>query len=183
MRFALILATALTVSACGAHPDTPAADVAVARHNDTTPTPRLTDETLTRLQRYTAEAEAMVTAVDDGEDVARLAPRAQSLLDLSLAMLPYYLAVRPECEAYLNAAATIAMQWPNLTPDAIEADYHRDGALPMSEHTAVCYHMKDLIVHPATALALLQLPEPPRDQVRHEIHEVAVHAGVVAQQP
>ena len=39
--------------------------------------------------------------------------------------------------------------------------------------------MKDLVVHPATALALLNQPEVDREQVRHEMAEVAAHAGAV----
>lgn len=57
------------------------------------------------------------------------------------------------------------------------------GLLPKSETTGVCYHMKDLIVHPARALALLAQASIDRAQVSDEIHEVAVHARVVRLKP
>lgn len=136
-----------------------------------------------QLERYAADADALVAALDDGEASDTLAPRTQALLDLSLAILPGYLNARPECTDYLTAAAAIATQWSHLTAEQIERDYHRDGALPKSEATAVCYHMKDLIVHPATALALMAQPDVDRAQIRDELHEVAIHARVVAQQP
>ena len=64
------------------------------------------------------------------------------------------------------------------SPEQIEHDYHEDGALPKMPRSE-CYHMKDVVVHPATALALLAQPEPDREQVHNEIFEVVTHAMAV----
>lgn len=135
------------------------------------------------VSEYESQAKAFVEQIDAGADAATLTPLAQNLLDLSVEIEKAYVPLKPECADYLAAASRIVELWPTLSLETIENDYHHDGALPKSESTAVCYHMKDLIVHPATALALLAEDVPDRVKIRDEIQEVIAHASVVHLQP
>ena len=68
--------------------------------------------------------------------------------------------------------------WSTLSIERIEADYHHDAALPRiasaGDH-GLCYQMKDLLVHPLTALRLLREPVVDRATLSHEITEVVAH--------
>lgn len=192
MRLPLIvvLSTGLALTACGPSNDAATPTVPTATPVEAVPADSgeptvlsLPAEAQAQLDQYAADAEAMVAAVDGGADTDALSAAAQSLMDQAMAILPAYLSVRPECSEYLTAAAGVTEGWADMTPDEIERDYHRDEALPKSDATAACYHFKDLIVHPATALSLLAQPDVDLEKVREEIHEVAVHAQVVKQQP
>ncbi len=190
MRLPLItLLAALALTACGPSNDgaslgSPTASPVEASGAVSAPAAlNLPSDTQAQLDQYAADAEAMVAALDGNADIDALSAAAQSLMDQSITMLPAYLVVRPECGDYLSAAAKVTQTWSEMTPDDIERDFHRDEALPKSETTAACYHFKDLIVHPATALSLLAQPDVNRESVRDEIHEVAVHALVVKQNP
>jgi hypothetical protein len=173
-RIALLLAL-FSLAACNADksaPQAPGPDRSVA------PAPTAAASPLqTQLRQYETDARACVSAVRDAA-----LPQAQACAQqlLAAAMTPAYTARKPECKAYLEATLKIREAWPALSPETIERDYHHDAALPASETTTVCYHMKDLIVHPATALRLLSLPEPGRQQAARELEEVVAHAGVVA---
>lgn len=104
----------------------------------------------------------------------------ERLLHLSERITPAFVARRPECKAYLQAALRIRHLWYTLEPERIERDYHDDQALPTEGISPACYHMKDLIVHPASAAALL-MEEPDHEQAKREIDEVLAHVGVVRQ--
>ena len=69
----------------------------------------------------------------------------------------------------------------NSSLEAIERDYHADGKLPPMKR-AVCYHAKDLLVHPATmaVIAKTQKDSPKtREMISHELEEVLAHFGEV----
>ena len=105
----------------------------------------------------------------------------ERLLHLSERITPTFVDRRPECKTYLKAALRIRHLWYALEPEVIERDYHDDQALPTEGISPACYHMKDLIVHPASAAALLMLEEPDYEQAKREIDEVLAHVGVVRQ--
>ena len=94
-------------------------------------------------------------------------------------MVPGYIQRFPECRAYLEAAVKVRDIWQSLDAEKMERDYHHDGALPGHGDTPVCYHVKDLVVHPATALVLLAQSPPDFVQAQAEIAEVVQHAGFV----
>ena len=83
----------------------------------------------------------------------------------------------PVCDAYLKVLLDASPRLADLSLEAIEADFHRDGKLPKSPDER-CYHAKDLIVHPATVTILnrqgLDKSER-RVQATAEIAEVLGH--------
>ncbi|MDW8478719.1 MAG: hypothetical protein RML12_01035 [Xanthomonadales bacterium] len=103
---------------------------------------------------------------------------ARELLGLAAEIAPAFSAAEPQCRDYLEAALTVRERWPLLGPDSIEADYHRDGRLPKGA-PALCYHMKDLIVHPATVLVLLAHPPADPAALRRELDEIGAHLKAV----
>ena len=56
--------------------------------------------------------------------------------------------------------------------ESLEKNYHQDEALPKAPDN--CYHVKDLLVHPATAAI-----SNDRKAIVHEIREVLAHLQLV----
>ena len=84
--------------------------------------------------------------------------------------------------AFVIVSLTVAPS-ASLSIDTIERDYHHDAALPKPAHEgnrALCYQMKDLLVHPLTALRLLREQPVDVDSIRHEIVEVIAHGRALA---
>ncbi len=131
------------------------------------------------LDDYERDALDLVAAFDAHGEVNDLGRRAQGLLNLSAYITPNFIARQPECGEYLNAALVLRERWQELDAETIERDYHDDAALPVEGTPPVCYHMKDLIVHPATVLVLLREAEPDMAQARREIDEVIAHIAAV----
>ena len=68
-----------------------------------------------------------------------------------------------------------------LSLEDIEKDYHADGKLPPMKQ-AVCYHAKDLLVHPATVVVIAKTQPDNKDtrkMLHAEIEEVLEHFGEV----
>lgn len=124
-------------------------------------------------------ARSLLGHLQEGADPAALSESADRLMRLGAGMVPAYVERHPHCADYLQATLAIMELWPQLDLETIEHDYHEDGALPATDNVAVCYHLKDLIVHPATVLALLAQPEVDFAAARREIEETLAHASVV----
>jgi hypothetical protein len=129
---------------------------------------------------YVARATTLRDALAPGADVAGLRRDAEALMELGATLVPAFVERHPHCDGYLAAALQVRSAWPSLDLDAIERDYHHDGVLPQVGNSGVCYHMKDLVTHPATVLVLLKDARPDYAQARREIDEVLEHAGFVA---
>jgi hypothetical protein len=130
---------------------------------------------------YIAEARAVVAAIDAGDAKAQ-GPALTALAKKADAMIAPFVAQFPVCGDYLKATQALNASWSTLTLDQIEADYHKDGALPRIENAqdrALCYQMKDLLVHPLTGLRLLEEPTLDVKSLRHEIDEVVSHGGAL----
>lgn len=106
-------------------------------------------------------------------------PLTEKLLDLAEGITPAFVERHPQWRAYLEAALRVKSLWPSLDPETLERDYHDDAALPAEGTTPACYHMKDLIVHPASAAALMRETPPNVEGAKREIDEVLAHVGVV----
>lgn len=133
--------------------------------------------------RYVTGAESVVAALETGEAPASQQAELQSLADVAAKMIPPFSERYPECRAYLDAASALREQWSTLSLEVIERDYHHDGVLPApadARSRALCYQMKDLLVHPLTALRLLQEPMIDVASVKHEIVEVVAHGRALA---
>jgi hypothetical protein len=107
------------------------------------------------------------------------APLTDKLMVLAEGITPAFVARHPSCKAYLEAALRVKTNWTSLDVETLERDYHDDAALPTEGTTPACYHMKDLIVHPASAAALMQQTPPDATAAKREIDEVLAHVGVV----
>lgn len=177
LLFAAPLAAGLTLAACGGsqEPQTSAEPAESVKLGSL----QLSEAATADLQAYEAGTEAFITALDNGADAKTLTRQAQQLLDLGVGVVPAYVEVFPGCREHLEAAAQIKDKWKSLDPAVIETDYHQDEGLPEPPEGVDCYHMKDVVVHPATALALLAQDEVDRQQVRNEMEEVGVHAMAV----
>lgn len=132
-------------------------------------------EAETALLRYEEALDAAIAAIDKPQ---ALETRAAELLKLAMALVPAFSAAQPDCRAYLEAAATLGERWRLLGPESIERDFHEDGALPKGA-PALCYHMKDLIVHPATILVLLAHEQRAPEALRRELDEARAHIQAV----
>lgn len=190
----VVLATALALllAACGGSDTGMSADNAAQTPAPAEPAdpvdvdhgpPTLTDESLDVLEKYEAVAQDLVRALDAGEPAQDLAGQGELLADIAAGLLPDFLRLRPECTDYLQAAVALRARWQSLTVAQIESGYHQDGELPPIDggdaHASGCYHMKDLIVHPITAQAMLVHTPEDRDAARNEIVEVITHIAVV----
>lgn len=131
------------------------------------------------IDEYESTAQALSAQLGAAPREGRHDLQIERLLQLAAGITPAFTARRPECKAYLDAALRIQELWYTLSPEVIERDYHDDAALPSEGISPACYHMKDLIVHPATAAALLKGESPDYDQAKREIDEVLAHVGVV----
>ena len=171
---ATAIGLALLVGACGG--DAEPGRAAAAAGTAAAPA----DPVLTALDDYERRARALAKQLGAAGEPAALREASTALVDLSATVAPAFAARQPQCAAYLDAALRVREAWPTLDVATIERDYHDDGALPkVAEGGAACYHMKDLIVHPATVLVLLAQPELDRAQARKEIDEVLAHVGAV----
>lgn len=130
---------------------------------------------------YIAEARAIVAAIDAGNAKAQ-GPALTALAKKADAMIAPFVAQFPVCGDYLQATQALNTSWSSLSLEQIEADYHKDGALPRIENAqdrALCYQMKDLLVHPLTGLRLLQEPKLDVKSLRAEIDEVVSHGAAL----
>lgn len=170
VRRLTLIALAAAVAACGREsaPETPEAG------------PALSASARATLDRYQDQARDFAAAIVENAGAAdELAAHADELLASAEAVLPEFVAARPHCETYLSESMRLRKLWTAMTPEQIEAGYHKDGALPAVDDAASCYHMKDLIVHPLTALAFLSQDPPDAAAARREIDEVIAHVTVV----
>ncbi|MFP7721741.1 hypothetical protein [Lysobacter sp. A3-1-A15] len=193
----LAVACASSLAACGREPPTPTpvepAQAEVAAVDSPAPvasspsasvdaTSPASSTALAALDTYGEQARALSDAIAARADVATLTGQAEALMALAAEMVPAYVQRQPHCDAYLDAALQVRDNWKQLDHATIERDYHLDGALPKIQNSGVCYHMKDLVTHPATMLVLLSQPGPDYAQSKREIDEVIAHLGVVRTQ-
>ncbi len=115
------------------------------------------------------------------ETFNHLALSSEKLTELSMELLPSFVKKQPICEEYINAVIAAQPIMLTLYLDDIERDYHADGKLPVIKD-ASCYHAKDLLVHPATAVVIsktLEATPETREQLKHEMEEVLEHFNQV----
>src|SRR5690606_13342298 len=113
----------------------------------------------------------------DGDPAAQRAP-LQELAARAEALVVPFSTRFPACAAYLDAAVALSGSWSTLSLEEIEHGYHHDAALPAvaaASDQGLCYQMKDLLVHPLTALRMLQEEAVDAAALQHEIIEVVAH--------
>lgn len=175
--FAVLSVLLVSLGGCGnadapsasAEPDVPeASQPEAAQPSEQTP-----------LAIYQQEAAGVLAALEDPVDGEAAADAADRLMRQGADLVPAFVQRHPHCQPYLDAALVVVDGWQEMDLATIESDYHDDGALPEIENATVCYHLKDLFVHPATVLVILAGDDPDLGQARKEIQEVLAHASVV----
>lgn len=186
LAFAILLGAACSRSdnadgTAAAQPDAPtqATGAAVATDPATEATGSIESPAASVLDQYGREAAKLATALAARAETDLLRSRAEGLIDRAAEIVPAFVDRHPHCAPYLEAALQVRERWPQLDHEAIERDYHHDDALPKIDNSGLCYHMKDLITHPATVLVLLAQAKPDHVQAKAEIDEVIAHMGVV----
>jgi hypothetical protein len=175
---AFALPLALLLSACGSGSEPPSAPPA-AEPQAASAEQAPAQQPPGPAAEFIEGARSVLGKLQNDADPAALSESADRLMRLGASMVPAYVQRHPHCADYLQATLAIMELWPQLELETIERDYHEDGALPATDNVAVCYHLKDLIVHPATVLALLAQPEVDFAAARREIEETLAHASVV----
>lgn len=177
--------TSAEVASSPAQPEQAAASAAVSSEASvsTTAVPApYPSATIEIIERYATQAQALSTQLKPGADIAAAANAAESLLEIGAAIVPAFVERHPHCREYMAAALQVQGGWPQMDAATLERDFHKDGALPEVQGDAkTCYHMKDLVVHPATALVLLSQSPPDVEGANREITEVIAHSHVVRQ--
>jgi hypothetical protein len=122
-----------------------------------------------------------IDAQSGSASLKQLTYDATKLTDLSLQLLPDFVKKQPISLEYIQAAMAAKDEMLTLPLAEIEEYYHADGKLPAMQ-AAVCYHAKDLLIHPATAVVmsktLADTPET-REKIKQEILEVLEHFNQV----
>ncbi|RRS08911.1 hypothetical protein EAG18_09445 [Pseudoalteromonas sp. J010] len=105
------------------------------------------------LSMYKTQAEALLANIRVEKEDKALEAQSAELVNLSRTLLNEFVAKYPQCQTYLDALDKAADIIPTLPLEEIESGYHADGKLPKFDDP-VCYHAKDLLVHPATVQAI-----------------------------
>lgn len=131
---------------------------------------------------YKQEAERLVAIVSEAstreKNLKTVKLSAKRLIKLSTPIVERFINKYQECQTYLQAAQGMTTKLDQMTVDKMESDYHRGAGLP--EGSDVCYHAKDLVVHPATVVVLAEEVQDPKDfdKMKEEITEVLAHLEV-----
>lgn len=124
-----------------------------------------------------------VNVVEQSESLAweKIQEDSETLVVLAKTMLVAFVAKNPACADYVNAALSQTSTMLSASLEEIERDFHADGKLPPMKKLE-CYHAKDLLVHPATAVVItktLDASNRSRKMVKHELVEVIEHFNQV----
>lgn len=124
-----------------------------------------------------------VNVVEQSDSLAweKIQEDSETLVVLAKTMLGAFVAKNPACADYVNSALSQTSTMLNASLEEIERDFHADGKLPPMKKPE-CYHAKDLLVHPATAVVItktLDASNRSRKMVKHELVEVIEHFNQV----
>ncbi|WP_194866599.1 hypothetical protein [Pseudoalteromonas sp. PPB1] len=105
------------------------------------------------IEPYALLASELLTDIRIQRDAGVIQARADDLIQQSDVVLDAFKRAYPQCRSYLDAVLTLRASLAEMSLAALEQDYHGDGKLPELPDP-VCYHSKDLVVHPATVLVM-----------------------------
>lgn len=135
------------------------------------------------LANYEIAAKKLVRMAETGKSSAQINSQANQLMDLSEVVINSARFRLPQCDEYLAKSLNLRSSLAIISQEALEKDYHHDGALP--EAPAECYHAKDLFIHPATVVVLTrddpELQVETINSIKAEILEVLAHTEFVRQ--
>ena len=135
------------------------------------------------LAEYEIEGKKLLDSLDENAGRKEIDQQAGALLASGEKIMDWGRFRLAQCDTYLEKSLELKGMIPEITREALERDYHHDGALPKAPPE--CYHIKDTFVHPATVLVLTRddpsLGEETVTGIRMEILEVLGHTEVVRQ--
>jgi ABC-type glycerol-3-phosphate transport system substrate-binding protein len=177
----VLMGLSLGLVACGGRDAPPPAATPDPAPPVDTQVPAPTADTVARSLDDYEQLAAALSAELGGQAAPEIVRRdAVALLEIASGVTPAFVAAQPHCAEYMAAALAVRDALPMLDPETIERDYHADGVLPaLGADGAVCYHMKDLVVHPATVQVLLAQEPFDREQAKREIDEAVAHIAAV----
>ena len=133
------------------------------------------------MEKYRVSGQNLVKKIKGGASGQMIRLQSRELLEQGVAIAQNYLQRYPQCGDYLKGTIAAKERMPQMTVQQIEQDYHADGALPKApDH---CYDVKDLVVHPATVMVVLQQQgdgSAAREKMSDELEEVLDHLDNVA---
>ena len=105
-------------------------------------------------------------------DLIRL---SEKTMNKAKPILREYSAMYPQCTNLVDFMIKNEKAMKNLTPSAIEKDYHDGGALPTFADE--CHDIKEILVHPATVISLAKYKtvRDSKEQMFDEMEEVLLH--------
>lgn len=134
------------------------------------------------LNAYETQQTLVLELLQESEDSERIARETRILVDLSIPIIDIYMQINPRSRAFLSATKGVFVKLDTINEEAIERDYHDEEILPARpDDQGTSYHIKDLLVHPATVLVLLREEglETRREDMIDEIRRNVAHvAGV-----
>ena len=133
------------------------------------------------LKAYRMKSEHLIALLKNDAPPKAILEQSESLKVLALQLVATVRTQQPTCEKYFDAVKEASANLSNLTLEAIERDYHDGAALPKNSD-AVCYHGKDLVVHPATVSVLAKAgfkTKDSRQKAENELTEVLTHLDQV----
>lgn len=131
-----------------------------------------------KLAQYAEGLKAAISSIEKKEPPAKIEKQVKPLYKLSQSIVANYAKRNTDCAEYLGKTLKAADSLPKMSIEQIEKDYHADGALPKAP--AHCYHVKDLMVHPATVLILLKSKDDEiYNKMHNELAELDVHLKLV----
>lgn len=129
---------------------------------------------------YRAQGQQVIEQIERGADSAAIRTASLQLMEEGISIAQRYLRGHPECRDYVERTIQHRERMLQLPLPELERLYHVGEALP--EAPDHCYDVKDLIVHPATVVVLLQCEEiapasckQAREQMTSELEEVIDH--------
>ena len=125
---------------------------------------------------YLEQANGLVSAIKGNQSAESIAKLGSILTQTGVGLAPAVLVRFPQCKPYLDAVVAASGTMHTLPLKEIDSGYHEDGKLPKNTQ-GECYHAKDLVVHPATVVALANSGLADRAAAENEIAEVLTHLG------
>ena len=124
---------------------------------------------------YKVVATQLLDSIKVKKDVETVRKEALKTIELAVPVLKEYARKYPNCAVLTDFITEKKNEMIQLTPAQLENDYQDGNALPKYDED--CHDIKELIVHPATVISLLnqKVTKESWNQMYDEIEEVLGH--------
>ena len=130
-----------------------------------------------KVDGYQKGVKALITALKSKTEDKSILADAQILTKQGVEITQGMAKAHPICAPYFDALGKAASRLETMDLKTLESDYHDGKALPKSP-SSLCYHGKDLVVHPGTVAAIARLgitTDELRQKAIAELNEVVAH--------